>query len=76
VDGVFFPATGAPSVGAVPGRTTAVHYFKVTPSPEAAAAIQKREAKAALVVKHPKHPARAELSRVTLDKLAEDLASA
>lgn len=76
VDGVFFLATGAPSVGAVPGRTTAVHYFKVTLSPGAAAAIQKKEAKAALVVKHPAHPARAELSRATLEKLAEDLASA
>jgi hypothetical protein len=73
--GAVFPATGAPSVGAVPGRTTAVHYLKVTLSPEAAAAIQKKAAKAALVVKHPAHPARAELSQATLDRLAEDLAS-
>jgi hypothetical protein len=76
VGDAFFPATGKPSPGAIPGRTTAVHYLKVTLSPEAASAMQEKTAKVALVVKHPAHPVRAELSRATLDKLAEDLSSA
>jgi hypothetical protein len=73
--GAVFPASGKPSVGAVPGRTTAVHYLKVMLSSEASAALQKKEGKAALVVKHPAYSARAELSRATLDSLAEDLSS-
>lgn len=73
VDGARFAAKGPPAAGAVPDRTTAVHYLKATLSPEAAEALRKRTAKAAIVVDHPGHPARAELSRATLDRLAEDL---
>ncbi len=73
VDGELFPATGAPSVGAVPGRTTAVHYLKVTLSKEASAKLRARKAKAALVIAHPRYEARAELGPATLDKLADDL---
>jgi hypothetical protein len=73
VDGVLFPATGAPSAGAVPERTTAVHYLKVTLSRDAAEAIRNKTARAALVVNHPSYTARAELSRATLERLAEDL---
>jgi Protein of unknown function (DUF3501) len=75
VDGVVFPATGAPSAGAVRERTTAVHYLKVALSPEAAEAIRRKTARCALVVSHPSYPARAELSRATLSRLAEDLAA-
>jgi hypothetical protein len=75
VDGAFFPAAGERAVGAIEGRTTAVHYFKVTPSAEAAAAIRTKAAKAALVVKHPRLTARAPLSQATLAALAEDLSS-
>lgn len=75
VDGVFFQAKGAPAAGAVAGRTTAVHYLKVTLSPDAAEAIRRKTAKAAIVVRHPRHTARAELGRATLDRLAEDLAA-
>lgn len=73
VDGELFPATGAPSVGAVPGRTTAVHYLKVTPSKEAAAKLRARAARAALVIAHPRYEARAELGRATLEQLVNDL---
>jgi hypothetical protein len=73
IDGVFFAAKGPPSVGAIPGRTTAVHYLKVALSPEAADAMKQKAAKAVVVVKHPRHAARAELSKATLGSLAEDL---
>ena len=73
VDGVIFPAEGAPSAGAVRERTTAVHYLKVTLSPEAAEAIREQTASCALVVNHPLYTARAELSRATLSRLAEDI---
>jgi hypothetical protein len=73
VDGVFFPAVPKVGPGAIPERTTAVHYFKVTPSAEAAASLRAKTAKAALVVKHPRYAERAPLSKETLAGLAEDL---
>jgi hypothetical protein len=73
VDGERFAVRGPRPDGFVEGRTTAVHYFKVTPSPEAAAKIKARKAKAALVIAHPRYEARAELGPATIAKLAEDL---
>lgn len=74
VDGVAFPLSGKRE-GAVPGRTTAVHYLKCDLSPEAAARLRAREARAAIVVSHPRLAARADLSPATLQKVAEDLSS-
>lgn len=73
VDGARFRATGRRE-GAVEGRTTAVHYLKVTLSPEAHAALKSRAAKAAIVIDHPRYTERADLGRATLDSLARDLA--
>jgi len=75
VDGALFTATHTPSPGAVPTRTTAVHYLKVALSTEATEAIKSRKAKAALVVRHPRLDVRAELGPDTIAKLAEDLSS-
>lgn len=73
VDGERFPVRGPRPDGFVEGRTTAVHYLKVTPSKEGAARIKARKAKAALVIAHPRYEARAELAPATIAKLAEDL---
>jgi hypothetical protein len=73
VDGARFLAAGKRE-GAVEGRTTAVHYLKVTLSPEARAAIQARAAKAAIVIEHPRCAERTDLGRPTLEGLAQDLA--
>lgn len=75
VDGKSFEVKGPRPDGFMEGRTTAVHYLKVKLSAEAAAALEARTAKAAIVIEHPQHPARVELGRATLDKLAEDLAT-
>ena len=72
VDGEAF-ALGGKRIGAEPGRTTAVHYLKCDLSPDAVRRIKAKEARVAVVVRHPKLEARAELSRPTLQKLAEDL---
>src|SRR5262245_40878138 len=73
VDGQFLPAKGK-RVGALPDRTTAVHYLKISLPHGAQARIRAGTASAALVVSHPKYSARAVLDHVTLRKLAEDLA--
>jgi Protein of unknown function (DUF3501) len=73
VDGVKHAARGKRD-GAVPGRTTAVHYLKVALTPEAQAAIKTKAAKVALVVEHPRYKAREELGKAALLKLVEDLA--
>jgi Protein of unknown function (DUF3501) len=75
VDGQLFVVKGPRPDGFMEGRTTAVHYLKVQLSPEAAAAITARKAKAAIVIEHPRYPARVELGRATLEKLAEDLSA-
>lgn len=76
VDGEKLAAFGD-FAGVLPGRTTAVHYLKfdLSAAPGALERMRNKSAKAALVIAHPKHPARTELSAVTLEKLAEDLAS-
>jgi hypothetical protein len=73
VDGEPFPLGGPRPDGWVPGRTTAVHYLKATPSPAAVARIVARAARVALVARHPRYEARAELGPAGLAKLAEDL---
>jgi hypothetical protein len=75
VDGKVFPAAGKRPDGFVLGRTTAVHYLKVTLDAGAIAAITAGTARTALVVNHPQLEARAELERAAVAKLAEDLAS-
>lgn len=73
VDGERFPVAGPRPDGFMEGRTTAVHYLKTTLSPAAIAQVKARQAKAALVVSHPKYDARADLGPATLARLAEDL---
>jgi hypothetical protein len=75
VDGQVFPATGKRPDGFVEGRTSAVHYLKATLDAGAVAAITGGTARAAVVLSHPRLEARAELERITLAKLAEDLRS-
>src|SRR5262249_45348224 len=60
IDGQLQRATGKRE-GAVPDRTTAVHYLKIALTPEAAARLAERSATAALVVDHPAYRARAEI---------------
>ena len=74
VDGKSFDVKGPRPDGFMEGRTTAVHYLKAKLSPEAAAAIKAKTAKVAISIEHPKHPVRVEFDRVTVAKLAEDLA--
>ncbi len=75
VDGAFCPAVHKPSPGAVTTKTTAVHYLKVTLPEEARRAILDKKAKVAVVVKHPRLDARADLGPATIAKLSEDLSS-
>lgn len=72
VDGERFPAQGD-FAGVLPGRTTAVHYFKFTLSAAAQEAIRQRRARAAVIVGHPGHPVRGELGPQMLASLAADL---
>jgi hypothetical protein len=74
VDSESFPARGD-FAGVLPGRTTAVHYFKLALSPAAADKIRSRETKVAVVITHPRHPARAELGPASLAELAQDLSA-
>lgn len=73
VDGVAARARGKRE-GAVEGRTTAVHYFKVDLPAEAQAAIKAGRAEVALVIAHPRYAHRVPLGKATLAKLADDLA--
>jgi hypothetical protein len=75
VDGKSFEVKGPRPDGFMEGRTTAVHYLKAQLSPEASAAIKAKTAKVTIAVEHPQHPARVELDRATLAKLAEDLSA-
>jgi hypothetical protein len=73
VDGVSFAAVGK-RPEAIVERTTAVHYLKFPLSMKAAVSLRTRQARAAIVVSHPRYAARVELSTATLATLAEDLA--
>jgi hypothetical protein len=75
VDGKSFEVKGPRPDGYAEGRTTAVHYLKAQLTPEAAAAIKAGQARVAIAVEHPGMPARVELDRATLAKLAEDLSA-
>jgi hypothetical protein len=72
VDDEEFPAVGD-FAGVLPGRTTAVHYLKFALSQTAQDKLRSGGVSVALVIRHPKHPARTELSRATVQTLAEDL---
>lgn len=72
VNGVRYPLTSDPK-GVMEDRTTAVHYFKAKLDASAVAAIQEKQANVAVVVDHPRYQARAELSPLSIAKLAEDL---
>jgi hypothetical protein len=74
VEGERFAVTGKRPEGYVEGRTTAVHYLKVTLSAEAVERVKGKRAKVALLVTHPRYEARADLSPASVAKLAEDLA--
>lgn len=71
VDGVKFAATHPPH-GVMPDRTTAVHYFKVKLSPEAAQAMKNKAASVAVRIDHPKYDVRVDLPRAVLASLSED----
>lgn len=73
VDGVKFVAMHPPH-GVMLDRTTAVHYFKVKLSPEAANAIKAKTATVAVCVDHPKYQERVPFSKAVLASLAEDFA--
>lgn len=74
IDGAPFSAEAPRRDDSMPDRTTAVHYFKVALSPEAASALREKRARVALVVDHPRYAARTELGPATLAALADDLA--
>jgi len=61
--------------GVLPGRTTAVHYFKFDLPEAAQSKLRTGSAKVAVVVDHPKHLARTELSPASVAQLAADLAA-
>lgn len=75
VDGEAFPAKNTREDEVRPDRTTAVHYLKAKLSPGAFAKVQGREAKVAILVRHPRYEARADLGKAAADALAADLAS-
>jgi hypothetical protein len=73
IDGQWFGAKGR-RPEALPDRTTAVHYLKIDLADSAVAKLKTKGGAPAVVVKHPKYTARAELSAETLAALAEDFA--
>ena len=74
VDGRAYPARGKRAYAAREDRTTAVHYLKADLSDDAIASIRAGSAKIAVVIAHPRYEHRAELDRVAVKSLAEDLA--
>jgi uncharacterized glyoxalase superfamily metalloenzyme YdcJ len=74
LDGEKQPAIASARDGAVPERTTAVQYYKIALSEEAAKMLSARQVPlVAVVVDHPAYEARAELSPSALAELAGDL---
>jgi hypothetical protein len=71
IDGRRFPGKNE-TRGVLPDRTTAVHYVKFPIDAAASAAVAAREARAALLVDHPRYDHRAELSPATLESLSHD----
>ena len=72
VDGVRMAARNE-TRGALPDRTTAVHYVKYPLGEVAARAIRARKANVVLGVDHPAYRAEATLVRRTLEEIANDL---
>jgi hypothetical protein len=76
LDGERVQARSAERVGAVPERSTAVHYLKFPLPPAAAEALRRSRVKSVeLAVDHPSYEARAPLARATVAELVEDLSS-
>lgn len=73
VDGEAFQARTLRPDEVRPDRTTAVHYLKAALSPEAFSKVQGRKAKVAVLVRHPRYEARADLGKPAADALAADL---
>ena len=74
IDGDAFGAMAGHRDGQVPERTTAVQYYKITLSKDAADRLRKGTAeRVAVVVDHPAYRARAELGGEMLRELAGDL---
>jgi hypothetical protein len=74
IDGERFAAKAGHKDGAQEGRTTAVQYYKIPLSPDAAAKLRDRVATdVALVVDHDAYPARARLGDAALREVAGDL---
>jgi hypothetical protein len=77
IDGEPQPAKAGPREGADPSRTTAVQYYLIDLSTEAAAKLRDGKAsEVAIVVSHPAYEARADLGPETVSQLAGDLAEA
>ncbi|MBM4374185.1 MAG: DUF3501 family protein [Deltaproteobacteria bacterium] len=75
IDGVPIPARGEFRDGAVAGRTTAVHYMRLSLPAEAAARLRTCDVHdVALAVSHPAYSVRVPLPRETVAELASDLA--
>lgn len=76
LDGQRVPARPAERVGAVPERTTAVHYLKFPLPPATAETLRQSRVKSAeLEVDHPNYMVRAALPRATVTELVEDLST-
>ena len=75
VDGQVYPATNTREEDISDQRTTAIHYLKAKVPSAAAAKIKARDAKVAILVRHPGYEARAELGKAGLLALAADLAT-
>jgi Protein of unknown function (DUF3501) len=76
VDGDRVAARPSERAGAVPERTTAVHYLKFRlPSALAESLRASRVKSMALAVDHPSYTAQADLPRATIAELVEDLNS-
>lgn len=74
VNGALFQAQNTRDAEADAHRTTAVHYLKAALSADAIRAVTtKKDAKVAVVVRHPAYEARAELGAEALAALASDL---
>lgn len=74
VDGVEVRAVGEARDGAAVGRTTAVHYLKLSLPSELAARMRTRDiAAVSLKIDHPAYPVATSLSKQTVAELASDL---
>lgn len=75
IDGEIFPAKNTREEDATPERTTAIHYLKAEIRPDALAKVKARQAKVAILVRHPAYEARAELGKPGLAALADDMST-